>query len=305
MNALVEESRRTIEQGSKSFAAAARLFEPKTRESAYMLYSWCRHCDDQVDGQVLGMEGSSLDATTSRARLETLRRETRRALAGERMKDPVFAGLQRVVEQNRIPQRYPLEHLDGFEMDVESREYRSLHDTIRYCYHVAGVVGIMMAYVMGVRDQPTLQRAMDLGIAFQLTNIARDVMDDAQIGRVYLPGDWLNQIGVTRERIRENRYRSDVFKVVCRLLEEAERYYDSASAGIRRLPFRSAWAVATAKGVYREIGRIVLKRGASAWDERAITSRSRKLFLATKGGFEAIGALKLGARSKHLSRSGL
>jgi phytoene synthase len=305
MDPLAEACRETIERGSKSFAAAARLFDPRTRESATMLYAWCRYCDDQVDRQILGFEGLSPDTTTSRSRLETIRRETRRALAGEHVDVPAFAALRRVVERNHIPERYPLEHLDGFAMDVEGRAYRSLEDTIRYCYHVAGVVGIMMAYVMGVRDEPTLQRAMDLGIAFQLTNIARDVMDDARLGRVYLPGNWLTQAGVPAEKIQDIPYRPGVFQVVRRILEEAERYYDSASFGIHRLPFRSAWAIATAKEIYRDIGRIVLKRGAGAWDERATTGLSRKLYLVSKGGIEATAAVTFGARSAHQSRSGL
>jgi phytoene synthase len=207
---------------------------------------------------------------------------------------PAFAALRRVVEQNRIPERYPLEHLDGFAMDVEGRTYRGLDDTIRYCYHVAGVVGIMMAYIMGVRDEPTLQRAMDLRIALQLTNIARDVMDDARLGRVYLSGDWLTQAGLPAGKIQEIHYRPGVFRVVRWILEEAERYYQSASFGIRRLSFRSAWAIATAKEIHRDIGRIVLKRGAGAWDERAATGLAPKLFFVSKGGVEAMAAVTFG-----------
>jgi phytoene synthase len=305
MDPLAEACRETIARGSKSFAAAARLFDPRTRESATLLYAWCRYCDDQVDGQILGFENASPDSTTGRSRLDTIRRETRRALAGEQVEIPAFAALRRVVEHNRIPERYPLEHLDGFAMDVEGRTYRCLDDTIGYCYHVAGVVGIMMAYIMGVRDEPTLRRAMDLGIAFQLTNIARDVMDDARLGRLYLPGDWLAQAGVPAGKVQDIHHRPGVFQVVRRILEEAERYYESASYGIRRLPFRSAWAIATAKEIYRDIGRIVLKRGAGAWDERASTGLARKLCLVWKGGLEAVAAVAFGTRTEHPSRSGL
>jgi phytoene synthase len=190
-------------------------------------------------------------------------------------------------------------------MDVEGYDYRALDDTIRYCYHVAGVVGIMMAYIMGVRNEPTLQRAMDLGIAFQLTNIARDVMDDAQLGRRYLPSDWLNRAGVPGEAILERQHRRAVSDVVRRMLREADRYYDSARIGIAQLSLRSAWAVATAKEVYRDIGRTVLKRGEGAWDERATTSVSRKLWLASKGGVEAVAALTLGKGRPTQTRSGL
>jgi phytoene synthase len=154
----------------------------------------------------------------------------------------------------------------------------------------------MMAYIMGVRDDPTLQRAMDLGIAFQLTNIARDVVDDAHIGRVYLPSDWLSEAGVASEAVLERQHRRAVSEVVRRLLREADRYYDSARTGIAQLPFRSAWAIETAKEVYRDIGRVVLRRGEGAWDERASTSPARKLWLAAKGGAEAIAAVTPGKR---------
>lgn len=283
MRDVVEHSRQVIERGSKSFAAAARLFDSETRAGAYMLYAWCRHCDDVTDGQELGWGAAELPPGAARSRLETLRDCTRRALAGEPTEDPIFAGLQQVVTRHRIPHRYPIEHLEGFAMDVEGRQYRELEDTIRYCYHVAGVVGVMMAHVMGVDDEDALHRATDLGIAFQLTNISRDVMEDADVGRVYLPTRWLDEGGVAIDDIQSTRHRGAVFDVTRRLLDEADRYYRSAVVGLSSLPFRSAWAVATAGEVYRDIGRIILARGATAWDRRAATSRSRKLVLVVKG----------------------
>ncbi|HSN54694.1 MAG TPA: squalene/phytoene synthase family protein, partial [Candidatus Sulfomarinibacteraceae bacterium] len=170
MRHLADHGQEVIEKGSKSFAAAASLFDPATRDGAYMLYAWCRHCDDQTDDQVLGFGASPLAGDEARARIDRLREMTLSAVAGEPTGDPVFAGLQRVVASAQIPHRYPLEHLDGFVMDVEGRTYDTLDDTLEYCYHVAGVVGVMMAHLMGVRDEPTLDRATDLGLAFQLTN---------------------------------------------------------------------------------------------------------------------------------------
>jgi phytoene synthase len=283
MRDIVEHSRQTIERGSKSFAAAARIFEPGTRSGAYLLYAWCRHCDDQTDGQQLGWGATELPTEAARSRLEVLRDRTRRALAGEPGDDPLFVGLHHVVNQHRIPHRYPLEHLEGFAMDVEGREYLELEDTIRYCYHVAGVVGVMMAYVMGVREEDALHRATDLGLAFQLTNIARDVMEDAGIGRVYLPTRWLEEEGVPVGEVQSSSRRAEVFNVTRRLLDEADRYYESAVVGLSSLPFRSAWAVATAKEVYQDIGRVIRARGAGAWDRRAATSKARKLLLAARG----------------------
>ncbi|HKJ61756.1 MAG TPA: squalene/phytoene synthase family protein, partial [Hyphomicrobiales bacterium] len=123
-----------------------------------------------------------------------LREKTRLAVHG-RWNEPVFGALARVVSECKIPEQNLMEHLEGFAMDVEERHYGTLEDTLSYCYHVAGVVGVMMAMIMGVRDSETLDRASDLGIAFQITNIARDVMDDVALGRVYLPAQWLREEG--------------------------------------------------------------------------------------------------------------
>ncbi len=278
--------------GSKSFAGASRLFDPRTRSSARLLYAWCRHCDDAIDGELLGRRTGAGDAARAE-RLVELERATRAALRGEPSGAPVFQALQRVVRRHAIPERYPLELLEGFAMDVEGRRYATLDDLLLYCYHVAGVVGLMMAHVMGARDPWALQRAADLGLALQLTNVARDVLDDARAGRVYLPLDWLAAEGVAAEDVAAPEARQRVARVVARLLDEAERYYASGHEGLRALGFRSAWAVAAARRVYREIGQLVRARGAQAWERRAVVSRPRKLCCLALAGFDAAVACRL------------
>lgn len=280
MDDIVAFSRERIEKGSKSFAAAARLFEADTRNRAYMLYAWCRHCDDTIDDQELGFATGGARASTAAERLAQLREKTRLAVRGQ-WDEPVFGALARVVRECGVPEQNLLEHLDGFAMDVEGRHYRTLEDTLSYCYHVAGVVGVMMAMIMGVRDTETLDRASDLGIAFQITNIARDVMDDVALGRIYLPADWLREEGLGRADLADLAdpvHRDRIYAVTNRLLAVADQFYLSARHGIASLPFRSAWAIAVARFVYRDIGRLVRERGASAWDSRTHVSGSRKLF---------------------------
>jgi phytoene synthase len=277
MDDIVAFSRERIEKGSKSFAAAARLFDTDTRNHAYMLYAWCRHCDDTIDDQELGFATGERGAVSQSERLEQLRRKTRLAVRGE-WDEPVFAALARVVRECNIPEQNLMEHLDGFAMDVEGRRYETLEDTLSYCYHVAGVVGVMMAVIMGVRDSETLDRASDLGIAFQITNIARDVMDDVALGRVYLPAEWLREEGFDGSDLSDPVHRDRIYAVTDRLLAVADQFYLSARHGIASLPFRSAWAIAVARFVYRDIGRLVRLRGPSAWDSRTRVSGSRKLF---------------------------
>ncbi len=229
------------------------------------------------------------------ARLAALEAETRAALAGQPTDTPAFAALARVAHMHRLPGFVPLDILGGFRMDVEGRRYRTLDDLFGYCYGVAGAVGVGMAIIMGVDpgDRATLDRACDLGLAFQLTNIARDVIDDARAGRVYLPAELFGRDAVDAAFILDDANRPAVVAAAHALVELAERYYASARIGIAKLPWRSAWAVATALRVYREIGRRV-RRAPNPWAERQSVPGWRKLMhVAGAGAAPALFRLRL------------
>jgi phytoene synthase len=296
-----------IQAGSKSFAAAAKIFDPETRKSAYLLYAWCRHCDDIIDNQSLGYRDNQRIGNEPAVELIKLREMTKSAMSGEIINDPMFVALQNVAAKHSIPSTYPLALIDGFEMDVTSRVYQNLNDTLLYCYHVAGVVGIMMAIVMGRRDSETLDRANDLGLAFQLTNIARDVIEDAQNGRVYLPADWLEAEGIAAKpnAVADVKNRNDVAKVVRRLLIEADKYFCSSLAGLPKLGFRSAWAIATALKVYKAIGSEVIRQGPRAWDQRVSTSKAEKILAIMYGFRKAVFAKAFGGFNEYPARDNL
>lgn len=276
---LVDHAMKSIAVGSKSFAAASRLFDPATRRSAVMLYAWCRHCDDVIDGQQSGHSATAVSQEEVNQRLTELITQTQAVYAGLPVTNPAFAAFKEVVFTHQIHERYALEHLAGFAMDVQRHSYRSIQDTMVYCYHVAGVVGLMMAQVMGVSDEMTLDRACDLGMAFQLTNIARDIVEDAGVGRCYLPSDWLDELSIPPDCLADPCHRRSLAILARRLVELAEPFYLSSQAGLTALPWRSAWAVATASGVYREIGVKVLQQAEQAWDARLSTSKVDKLRL--------------------------
>lgn len=274
----VANARRSIKAGSKSFGLAARLLPPAMSQDCVMLYAWCRHADDVIDGQDAGFAGAGTDATPPAERLQALRDETHCALAGGSAPD-VFAGLARVVSRHAIPHRHVDEMLDGFGMDVAGRRYETISDLLDYCYHVAGVVGVMMARIMGATDPGTLDRASDLGIAFQLTNIARDVIDDARIGRVYLPRALLRTQGLEGVDPDNRADRAALHRCALHLLDLAEDYYRSAAVGVAALDRRPAFAIAAAQAIYREIGVILRRRGPDAWDRRISTTTAGKLRL--------------------------
>ncbi len=284
---VVEAARRSIARGSKSFAAASTLFARPVRERAWLLYSWCRACDDLADGQDHG-HGMTLVADPL-ARLERLQVLTEAALAGTPQSDPAFEALRIVAAETGLPHGFARDHIAGFALDAAGWAPESEDDLLRYCYHVAGVVGCMMAVVMGVdpADEVTLDRACDLGLAFQLANIARDVGEDAGVGRCYLPRAWLAEAGIDPARLMAPEYRPALVALVRRLTDRAEQFEAAARHGTPALPVRSAWAVLAAAAIYGDIGRKVARRGGHAWDERVSTSRGEKLGAALKAGWQA------------------
>jgi phytoene synthase len=267
----------SIARGSRSFAMASQIFDPATRERAWLLYAWCRACDDLADGQELGHDARPVADPAER--LARIRDLTGKALAGEATGDAAFDALGIVAREVDLPHRFVHDLIEGFALDAKGWFPRSEDDLLRYCYHVAGTVGCMMAVVMGVdpADEATLDRACDLGIAFQLANIARDIEADDRIGRCYLPVDWLVEMDIPPGQHMKPPFRSRLVVIAKWLGEMAEAYGASARRGAPALRFRSAWAVLAAAGIYGGIAREVTARGAHAWDHRAATSNWQKL----------------------------
>lgn len=275
--ALVAAARESIAKGSKSFALASRLFDQATRERAWLLYSWCRACDDLADGQDHGGEMSAV--SDPHVRLAHIREMTERALRGETTGDPAFDALGLVVAECKIPHDWPRDLVQGFAMDADGFSPRTTQDMLTYCYHVAGVVGLMMAVVMGVdpEDKETLAHANDLGLAFQLANIVRDIGEDANAGRCYIPATWLGKADIAPGEHMKPHYRKALAEIGAKFAEMAEGYETSARIGARKLPFRSRWAVLSAAGIYGDIAREVARRGEHAWDSRVFTTKAAKL----------------------------
>jgi len=293
-DAIVATAGESIARGSRSFALASRLFDRTTRERAWLLYAWCRKCDDLADGQDHG--GEMAGVSDPLARLAHITALTEAALAGETTGDPAFEALRIVASECKIPPALPRDLVKGFALDAEGWSPRSEADLLTYCYHVAGVVGMMMAIVMGVRadDEDTLRRACDLGIAFQLANIARDIEEDDRGGRCYLPLDWMVELDIPPGEHLKPHLRPRLAVMAKWLAEMAGEYEASARIGATKLPFRARWAVLAAAGIYGDIARTVRARGDHAWDHRVVVSRRAKLGWVVKAFGQAVRGPKLG-----------
>ncbi|MFV8751688.1 phytoene/squalene synthase family protein [Nannocystaceae bacterium ST9] len=264
--------RRILAQGSKSFAAASLLLPRRMRDPAAAFYAFCRIADDLVD---FSPEPS--------AAVDELHARLDRIYAGAPIDDPVDRAFTRVVEQHGLPRVIVDALIDGFAWDAQGREYATLADLLGYCARVASAVGVVMTLFMGPRERRTLVRACDLGAAMQLTNIARDVLEDAGRGRVYLPSDALRERGIEPAAfVRSPGDHPRVAEVVRMLLDEADEYYLRADAGITLLPWDCRPAIRAASLIYADIGRVVRAQGCDPLRGRAYTGKPRKLALMVR-----------------------
>src|SRR5690606_2316456 len=264
-----------------------RLFDRNTRERAWLLYAWCRRCDDIADGQDYG--GRLEETQDAERRIDGIRILTARALEGQPTADIAFDAFGQVAQEAGLTMQMAEDVIAGFDLDAAGWRPRTEGDMMRYCYHVAGAVGVMMARVMGVPadDEELLDRAVDLGLAFQLANIARDVSEDDAAGRCYLPQEWLAEADIPPGQHMKPQYRPQLVAMVARLVDIPEQHEAAARWGAAQLSFRQHWAVLSAANIYLAIARKVRKRGAHAWDRRVRTSVLGNLGAVFKGFMEA------------------
>jgi phytoene synthase len=279
---LVRLSRNSIAIGSLSFSLASRLLPARLRDAVVMLYFWCRHCDDLADKLDL-----NANSDTRNALIDLMIRKTRDPLNSQSADELPFHAMKFVCEEYAIPGEYPLELLEGMRSDLFHQPIVDEKQLLLYCYRVAGTVGLMFAHIAGVSNAGALRMAARLGMAMQLTNIARDILDDFRLGRCYLPSDWLAEEGLSENFAEESR-RNELYRVAERLLNKAEEYYRDGDYGLRFLSLRTAFAVCSARYIYAEIGRIIEQKGARAWDQRCWVPLSRKIVLIGKAGLVVV-----------------
>lgn len=266
--------RAILAAGSRSFAAASRLLPGRARDPVAAMYAFCRVADDAVDEAPTGGAGAAVEGLT--ARLDAI-------YAGRPAPDPVDRAFGDLVQTFHIPRAVPDALLEGFLWDAEGRTYETLPALLGYAARVASTVGVMMTLLLGERDRLTLARACDLGLAMQLTNIARDVGEDARMGRVYLPLAWLREEGIDPLRLVERpRFEPALGRVVERLLAEADALYRRADHGIGRLPADGRRAIRAARLIYADIGRVIRRRGCDSVSGRARTTGLRKSWLLAR-----------------------
>ena len=258
-----------IEKGSHSFYAASKVLPKKIRDSAIVLYSFCRIVDDSID------ETTSKDKALKELfkRLDAVYEER----PGDNPSDRCFSILVKFYE---MPKQLPLALLEGMDWDTREKEYKTLSELRAYCARVASTVGVMMCVLMRVRDKDILARACDLGVAMQLTNIVRDIGEDARNGRLYIPLDWMAKYGLDRKQFLKNPATSkELGQIAKKLLEEARRLYKRSESGLFGLPTSCQPGIYAARYIYEGIGKHIEAVQYDSINRRAKTSRGEKITL--------------------------
>ncbi len=263
---------RALRAGSRTFHAASLLLPSRMRAPAAAVYAFCREADDAVD-----------EEPRDPAALGALSRRLTRVFSGQPGPSPVDRALAVVVAERGLP-REPFEAmLEGFAWDERARGYDTIEDLRAYAARVAATVGAMMTALMGVRHAAVLARACDLGVAMQLTNVARDVGEDARRGRVYLPREWLDEAGIDpAELCAHPVHRPRLGFVVQRLVVEAETLYERSTPGLAMLPRDCRVAMRAASLLYRGIHAELARAGFDSVSRRAVVPGRRKVALALR-----------------------
>lgn len=275
--------RDVIRTGSLSFHAASKLLPASVRDPALALYAFCRLADDEVD------EGND----KGRAVLD-LQERLELVYAGRPRNTPEDRAFAAVIAEFDMPRALPEALLEGLAWDAVERQYDSISDLRTYCARVASAVGAMMCVLMRVRDADALARACDLGVAMQLTNIARDVGEDARAGRIYLPLDWLAEADINKADFLANPEATpEVRRMVKRLLADAFKYYVRSETGIGSLPLNARTGIFAARYIYAAIGKAVTQNGFDSITRRGRTTKAQKIVLIGKSAVRTAGSVIL------------
>jgi len=271
--AMIMQAEMTLRQGGRTFHWARRFLGRGMGQDAARLYAFCRLLDDLADG----------DLPNGARRLMAMRDHL---MGYANTSDPALLEFRPFMREVNLPEDVLIALIDGLIMDQEEVLLGTREDLIRYGYHVAGTVGIMMCRILDADSPKAMAFAIDLGIAMQLTNIARDVLEDARMGRRYLPGEWVahmspREIVLAAEEADTIMIRQ-VSEGIHRTLALAEAYYESGIAGLSYLPMRAHAAILIAARAYRQIGLQLARQGCNWQDGRQVTSTATKAWTSIR-----------------------
>ena len=265
---------------AKSFYFAAKFLPQYKRKPIYALYALCRSVDDEVDEIGANDETAAIEAVENwKRKLEEIY-ENRKPKAEDQ--NFVFIAWRDLLQTYRIPKNLPLELMRGVLMDTSIKRYETFDELYVYCYRVASTVGLMSSEIFGYSEPQTLDYAEALGIAMQLTNILRDVGEDAAMNRIYLPQEDLRRFGIPEEQIFENKFDENFAEMMKFQIARARDYYRKSEQGIPLLEKDTRFTVLLASRIYARILDEIERQNYDVFKRRAHTTLWQKLAMIPK-----------------------
>jgi 15-cis-phytoene synthase len=269
-------AKKVISHHAKSFYFASQMLPKNVRQNTYAIYAFCRYADNIVDKD----RKRSLDQIHSE--LDNLREEIEISFKTGESEHPALGAFVIVAQHHGIPIKYPLELLNGVEMDLSKKDYENFDELYLYCYRVASVVGLMMTYVLGYSTDDAFIYAEKLGIAMQLTNILRDIQEDHENGRIYLPKNELSEFGVSTKDIDTHNFTDEFRKLMIFQVERSRKYYQEAEPGIYMLNRGSRFSIFAASRIYGSILQKIEQQGYNPFEGRAFVPKTEKITILLK-----------------------
>ena len=266
-----EYARRITAYYSKSFYFSTRMLPKEKRWATYALYGFCRHCDNLIDTP---RQRTEIEIVRE---MQLLTEELQVAYNTGESQHPIIRAFILVAKAYGIPIEYPLDLLKGVTMDVQQTRYTTFDELSLFCYRVAAVVGLMMTYVLGYKDERAFDYAKQLGIAMQLTNILRDIKEDKDMGRIYLPQKDMVRFGVSEQDILKEKITPQLKALMKFQIERADHYYAEAVSGISLLETESQYAIYSAAKIYRGILRKIEDQDYNPFLGRVFVPSSQKI----------------------------
>ncbi len=267
-----------MEIHSKSFYFASRFLPARQRKSVAALYAFCRMTDDIVDEVPEGTTKEDINLLLDNLKMTVVKLEQ-----GYISSDPILYAFGDTLFRHKIPVKYIHDLIEGVRMDLNKQEYKTDEELDLYMYRVASTVGLMMTHIFIENPTPrTLARAADLGKAMQLTNILRDIKEDYNKGRIYLPEETRVLYGVSVSDLAGDIVKENLKALIRLESRHAKAFYRTADLGIEELPPAGAYTVKVASRVYEDILNEIKRINYQVLSQRAVVSKLRKIIIATK-----------------------
>lgn len=260
-----------IDHHAKSFSFASKFIPEQRRWATFATYSFCRYADNIVDNPRERSKKEIIDE------LNEIRNEIDFAYKYGESEHPVLKSFIIAAKMYDIPKQYTFDLLDGVEMDLTIDRYKTFDELYLFCYRVASVVGLMMTYVLGFKDDKTLKYAEEMGVAMQLTNILRDIKEDKNMGRIYLPLDEIKQFHLKESDFFSENFNLDFRNFMQYQVDRAKFYYQDSTKGISMLEHESRFSIYAAGRIYSGILRKIEERGYNPFLGRVFVPKSEKI----------------------------